>query len=649
MQPMSLLFKDDVNNFSSMNKFESEQTVRTSNETQSPMYESATYKIGSDSSEGEIDNDSEFHHHEKKRANLPKLLDYFFVKCIFKWMETVYIKNPTIHMREMNDAETKHKDFSRLFSPPDQLMFSKLSENCNLTESLSNVYAAKLIDFYFPVHDLKISRDILLLLEVLSELLDKELMLLHVDKHGNYMIDSEIGKVDHKDDFNFYSAKEERHKLSIEEQQLQASVDEVLDIVITIISSIPGFLKTLLHCNVQTVETIFELSVIKHIMLESASSINFTILPMLQCAPKRALIYFDKLSPFLNNDVNGLIDKKYFGFSADGGEAPASVLFLQEKRDQLFSAFTTYSLRSIFVSITQMKKDLQLQAADIRSIQRLLDIEYEQSQFPFVYIVSDLMFQIILFTSFQFAVLFVFAKFKSELYIVLSQIALYCTLYFVAREIMQVFSARTKNEFFALFSFWNFVDWVSIGLVLGTYFLLDYELSIDTTDMDMMSKEVRSIAALATLLQGLKFVGMLRLCNEELAVFIVSLTQILIDARWFLMIMSIILISFSQVFLVLFIDEDDTPCIDDDLLGDSSDINSILSEIESNQTLSYEVANCYVETHYKRSYEMLLGDWDMDLYDSDIRYISFAVVSVMSEFHALTNFLFLIFQSLLFS
>ena len=140
--------------------------------------------------------------------------------------------------------------------------------------------------------------------------------------------------------------------------------------------------------------------------------------------------------------------------------------------------------------------------------------------------VSDMMFQIISFSSFQMAAVFFLADWDVQGYVIVSQIAFYSTLFFVCRKTFQIFAIMSRREIRLLISGWNIMDWITIGLVLGAYFVIDLELTVNTKDWMKVPKYIRRVVAFATIAQGLKFVGALRLCNEKLAVFIVSLVQV---------------------------------------------------------------------------------------------------------------------------
>ena len=127
----------------------------------------------------------------------------------------------------------------------------------------------------------------------------------------------------------------------------------------------------------------------KHVILESSTNLNQWLLPLLQYGPFESLVFFRALSPYLNDNVHGLIESKYIGFNADGIERPDRVQLLLEKRDNLFNYLLLESFRNILVAITLMKPELQNLSAGIRSIQRLVDMEYSSCPFPYAFLVSS--------------------------------------------------------------------------------------------------------------------------------------------------------------------------------------------------------------------------------------------------------------------
>lgn len=109
---------------------------------------------------------------------------------------------------------------------------------------------------------------------------------------------------------------------------------------------------------------------------------------LLQYSPEHSLIFFQILSSYLNDNVNGLIEKKNVEFDEEDVKKPKRVQFLLKKRDKLFDSLLERHSRDIFVSISFMNLQLQYKAVDIRSIQHLVDMEYSQATFPFVFMVS---------------------------------------------------------------------------------------------------------------------------------------------------------------------------------------------------------------------------------------------------------------------
>ena len=92
------------------------------------------------------------------------------------------------------------------------------------------------------------------------------------------------------------------------------------------------------------------------------------------------------------------------------------------------------------------------------------------------------------------------------------------------------------------------------------------------------------------------------------------------------------IISFSQVLLsVLAGDNPPEPCSEKSI----DRVNEALQQaLLTNDPTEVQVAldnvadyrDCFISTHYKRSYEMLIGQWDTDVFRSDLSYIMFFVV-----------------------
>jgi len=124
-----------------------------------------------------------------------------------------------------------------------------------------------------------------------------------------------------------------------------------------------------------------------------------------------------------------------------------------------------------------------------------------------------------------------------------------------------------------------------------------------------------------------------RICNEDMAVLIVSLVQIMKDVRWFIVVLAITLISFAQAFLALLSGTSfNAPCSGENITNaetrlrealESDPENFDLANFLQNQLNQFE--NCEAQRNYERSYEMMIGDWDVDIFRQSDNYIVFVL------------------------
>ena len=133
---------------------------------------------------------------------------------------------------------------------------------------------------------------------------------------------------------------------------------------------------------------------------------------------------------------------------------------------------------------------------------------------------------LVLFVSYQLSAVFFEAEFNVDGYIVTSQFSLYGAIYFLFRELLNVISVPSVKVLFAELSVWKLIDWSSIVCITCSYFIMDYQFNEEVTDSFEIDDNLRNLIGIATLMQALSLVSYLRLVNEPLAVFIVSLSKV---------------------------------------------------------------------------------------------------------------------------
>lgn len=137
----------------------------------------------------------------------------------------------------------------------------------------------------------------------------------------------------------------------------------------------------------------------------------------------------------------------------------------------------------------------------------------------------DGVLNLILFCSVQLSATFYISEFDVQGYIVCSQSSLYGAVYFLLREILEVWALPSKI-FFGKVTAWKIADWLSVTFIFLTYFVMDSQFNEETTDSVEIYDQLRNLIATATLLQALSLVSYLRFLNEHMAVFISSLSKV---------------------------------------------------------------------------------------------------------------------------
>ena len=104
----------------------------------------------------------------------------------------------------------------------------------------------------------------------------------------------------------------------------------------------------------------------------------------------------------------------------------------------------------------------------------------------------------------------------------------------------------------------------------------------------------------------------------------------------FLLVLGVVVVSFSQVLLSILAGENPPqPCNNRliALLNEAIDQAHTTGDINAINELSIELSlyeDCHISTHYKRSYEMLIGQWNIGSFQSDLSYAMFVVVSLLT-------------------
>lgn len=97
--------------------------------------------------------------------------------------------------------------------------------------------------------------------------------------------------------------------------------------------------------------------------------------------------------------------------------------------------------------------------------------------------------------------------------------------------------------------------------------------------------------------------------------------------------MAITLISFAQAFLALLSETSvNAPCSGEDINNAETRLREALESDPENFDLALflqnqlnQFENCEVQRNYERSYEMMIGDWDVDIFRQSDNYIVFVL------------------------
>ena len=256
------------------------------------------------------------------------------------------------------------------------------------------------------------------------------------------------------------------------EEQLQRyevtdlSVDEVLDMVVLGIVSIPCLLKTLLFCK-GCEENIFALPVVKHLVLESKGS---WLQPLMRSYPEKTIIYFRIVSKFLDDDVGGLIDGEYLKPKNGSSQIADGVLLLQANRDKLVEFL--WSQDEIFSVMSDVPEPLLIELVQTRCAERMVDSDAKK-YFTTSLLFFDMVYHAIFPMSFHSAAVFLLVHHNVHMFILFSRLTLACLMYFMAREVLYIVSTfGSKRRFiYCVLSPWNWIDWCTVASAVSKFLL----------------------------------------------------------------------------------------------------------------------------------------------------------------------------------
>ena len=229
-----------------------------------------------------------------------------------------------------------------------------------------------------PAHALYVNHEVLFVLELLSDILDKSVS--H-DYFKTYL----------QHHFNEDGARRSLNESGSLLNVLQNDVDEGIDIMISVIAAIPGFIKTSLFVKDEGRQRIFSCTAMKHILLDDEDT-RFWLVPLLRLDYSCVMFYMNYISSYLHPDVNGIIyeadlllldAKEKLGDDNKSLHKLEFITYLQQKRDKFFERFYVNRIdRHIFYAITGVDTETQEKSGGIQSIQFLVDNVFRSSRFP---------------------------------------------------------------------------------------------------------------------------------------------------------------------------------------------------------------------------------------------------------------------------
>mmetsp|Transcript_27095 Transcript_27095/g.42077 ORF Transcript_27095/g.42077 Transcript_27095/m.42077 type:complete len:876 (-) Transcript_27095:211-2838(-) len=436
----------------------------------------------------------------------------------------------------------------------------------------------------------------------------------------------------------------------------ELTVDEILEFVIVSLTSIQGFLKTSIFIANDRFREIFDLSVMKHVLLEKDSHGEW-INELPEYCPHRIVLYFNEISKLLTDDINGLIPSTVQVIDvaeADFRRASITVRshqsirskkaqkrrsistilraltesnventdlgvsgfagIMTEKRDKIID-YLNYELL-ILSSVRRLNDTHQLQAGSTRLIRRIVDTKTAQAFCSCLTVLDATSHCIFFLAFFTQAAVFLSPSFDRDVYIIAETTVFFILFYFTTREVLQLLSHRNWVDFrdAILYDLWNHFDLATLTIIALVAFQMSLvvgdEFELDQDDYTGSSKDLRMrrLIAIAVALETIFLFHYLRILNQSLAVFITALVQIVIDLRWFIFVLGIMLSMFAQMFMVL-------------IPGTSQ--GKVYAKLNCEGQLSIALFQECVngisdfQHFYRITYEMMLGDWDLDRGFSD--------------------------------
>lgn len=367
-------------------------------------------------------------------------IEFQIIESIVNWIVQAHFKKTPRNLNQlmrMNSHSSSVDEYLKWESS----LFQKVEHNGRKSKNFLHVEA------FSPSFDVPITEDVKFLLILLSNVMD------------------EIVNKDDQDDESYRSILATQ---TIPGEQM--SVGEIVMTLAIHLAAVPAFVKTILLCKEADAEKLFNLTFVKHVMLEKESA-GIWVKLLLKTHPDKALMYFNVLSRFLDEDVSGLVDMSSQNLRMmewKGEDVPTEVSLVQDKRDKFLDYMMKHHFNSV-LHIVSTRESLLLEAAKNRFVQRMVD-QYVQRDFLLSQVAFDFIFYIFLCVGYQTMTISFIVEVNASTYLVASELSVFGAVYFLLRKGTQLIAefrgwAGFKKQI--LLNMWHWFEWISIILTVS--------------------------------------------------------------------------------------------------------------------------------------------------------------------------------------
>jgi len=321
----------------------------------------------------------------------------------------------------------------------------------------------------------------------------------------------------------------------------------ICNCIVSTVASIPCFVKTMLLIDDSELrERLFSLPLIRRVIL-SHHSIGTWLVYMLKErgeVTRRAVAYICHLSSLNVEDM----------VSPDAIAEQEDIEHFEDERTRLYVAVE--GLENIIPSMLGLDDRSAEKVATASIVRKIMD-RIITRPFAMSFLFFDIFFVLMLIVAFRtIASEFLNGSQTEWTFTVSFVIAIMAAWHFFVREYYKALSLRevSKDLFWDnFFTFWNLIDVLSLVMfVICSIWMILWM---------MWPKEnhysSRVLIAITTLFLWLKFLNVFKVVNQELATVVLAIFEISKDIIWFLMILFIIMLAFSQMFHTMLSSPDD--------------------------------------------------------------------------------------------